>query len=287
MACNRTSLLGGRTTLDCLCEIYPNHERCADREQTSPIINPIKQMAPDKAPTDKRPKKCYDFNEELHRLVEIPCKESNLRADKIRGLLKISTNVYAGKAKYPQAFRVWIMRSFGGENKWAWDNPRGEGFIPSLKAIRDAFRSSYYSKDFSSSSPKAKMMKVNGFLKDRVDEDVLDDIMRSWGSYNSSQEPREGDGKVSVDININEGEARDLASALDVEYKESEQLGLFDRPKDSAEYVEVMGLDGAPARMPRSIIDEIDRKRKKYEEQDRISFEKARNEPTPWEDFDF
>jgi hypothetical protein len=57
--------------------------------------------------------------------------------------------------------------------------------------------------------------------------------------------------------------------------------------KDDAEYVDFIGLDGAPSKMPKSIIDEIDRKRKEREEQEQISLEKARNEPTPWEDFDF
>jgi len=163
-------------------------------------------------------------------------------ANYIDGIIKVAARK---KAKYPQAFRVWIMRVFDGESKdhWygeadgssgAWQPINKDLFILQLKHLRDRFFSSSYSDGFSSSSGGGKMKKSNGYLRS-VSPETLDYILEKWMNPAPVSAPQQGDGVVD----IVPGELHDLADEMGGEgehglhdeplyWPNSEQLGLFE-----------------------------------------------------------
>ena len=222
-ACSKKELLGNKTTLDCFCKIYPEDPRCEGIDSDDDCYYP-------------------EVDPETFDTKMVPCKEGSLRRDRISALLKTSKiNIYAGsrRSKYPQEFRVWIMRIFNGERQDlispTINNAPNPDYIPELKALSDSFSSSYYGKDgFSSLSPKVKMIKTNGFIRDRVDGDVLDKILWHWENPNGvddnsdsegygAEESKEGDGVVDLDP----GEVRDLAKAIENSQLSGRQMDLF------------------------------------------------------------
>jgi hypothetical protein len=163
-------------------------------------------------------------------------------ANYIDGIIKVAARK---KAKYSQAFRVWIMRVFDGESKSHWygeaDNSSDvwqpinkDLFILQLKHLRDRFFSSSYSDGFSSASGGGKMKKSNGYLRS-VSPETLDYILEKWMNPAPVSAPQQGDGVVD----IIPGELHDLADQMEGEGEQklhgeptyrpgSEQLGLFE-----------------------------------------------------------
>ena len=102
------------------------------------------------------------------------------------------------KSKYPQSFRVWMMRRFTG------------GANPKVDS-RD--------------EPKSKMMRTNSIIKSMMndDPDKLNSLLEQWEEEQGAPDPNDGI------IEIAPGELRELADIIEEqgERAQGDQLGLF------------------------------------------------------------